>query len=116
MHGYRPCKVCHPLNKLNETPEYLKSILKELNVNLSIKFKDWDLVQKGLEPNRIRRWLLKNHGITFQAYQRLFRINSAFKKIQSGETITSTAYDTGYESLSGFGDSFKAIWSVTYEK
>lgn len=113
LHGYRPCKVCNPLDKLNETPEYIKAILKELGENPSIKFKDWDLTKRGIEPSKIRRWFLKNHGITFQAYQRLSRINSAFKKIQSGETVTSTAYDMGYESLSGFGDSFKTIFGVS---
>ena len=55
----------------------------------------------------MRRWFLKNHGITFQAYQRMFRINSAFKKIQQGRNRNETALESGYESLSGFTESFK---------
>lgn len=111
--GYRPCKICNPLEKLGETPYFIKDILGELNSNPSKKFKDWDLIQKGIEPNKIRRWFLKNHGITFHAYQRMFRINSAFKKIQNGEHIAEVAYNTGYESLSGFNDSFKSIFGVS---
>jgi len=113
LKGYRPCKVCNPLEKLGETPGYIKKILEELNNNPSKKFKDWDLVQKGIEPSKIRRWFLKNHGITFHSYQRMFRINSAFKKIQHGESVTSVAFDTGYESLSGFTDSFKSVFGVS---
>jgi len=113
LKGYRPCKVCNPLEKLGETPNYIKNILKELNDNPSLKFKDWDLTQQGVEPSKIRRWFLKNHGITFQAYQRMYRINSAFKKIQNGEPVTSVAFDIGYESLSGFTDSFKSIFGVS---
>ena len=113
LKGYRPCKVCNPLEKLGETPNYIKNILKELNDNPSLKFKDWDLTQQGVEPSKIRRWFLKNHGITFQAYQRMYRINSAFKKIQNGEPVTSVAFDSGYESLSGFTDSFKSIFGVS---
>jgi AraC family transcriptional regulator of adaptative response/methylated-DNA-[protein]-cysteine methyltransferase len=113
LKGYRPCKVCNPLEKLGETPNYIKNILKELNDNPSLKFKDRDLTQQGVEPSKIRRWFLKNHGITFQAYQRMYRINSAFKKIQNGEPVTSVAFDTGYESLSGFTDSFKSIFGVS---
>ena len=113
LKGYRPCKVCNPLEKLGETPNYIKNILKELNDNPSLKFKDWDLTQQGVEPSKIRRWFLKNHGITFQAYQRMYRINSAFKKIQNGEPVTSVAFDTGYESLSGFTDAFKSIFGVS---
>lgn len=113
LSGYRPCKVCTPLEKLGETPDYIKDILNELNSDPSKKFSDWDLTQKGVEPSKLRRWFLKNHGITFHAYQRMFRINSAFKKIQNGESITAVAFDSGYESLSGFNDSFKSIFGVS---
>lgn len=112
QHGYRPCKVCNPLEKLGETPAYIREILQELSNDPSLKFKNWDLHKKGIEPNKIRRWFLKNHGITFHAYQRMFRINSAFKKIQNGQTVTSAAFDMGYESLSGFNDSFKSIFGI----
>ena len=43
----------------------------------------------------------------------MFRINSAFKKIQQGETVTETALESGYESLSGFTESFKNIFGVS---
>lgn len=107
--GYRPCKVCRPLEKLDETPGHIKQLLDELMEKPSIKLKDYDLVKKGMEPSQVRRWFLKHHGITFQAYQRMLRINAAFKKIQGGETVTGVAFDCGFESLSGFGDSFKTI-------
>ncbi len=113
LSGYRPCKVCNPLEKLGATPNYIKELLSELNADPLKKFKDWDLIQRGIEPNNIRRWFLKNHGITFHSYQRMFRINSAFKKIQNGEPVTSVAFETGYESLSGFNDSFKSIFGVS---
>lgn len=116
LKGYRPCKICNPLEKLGETPDNIKVILKELSLDPSLKFKDWDLIQKGLEPSKIRRWFLKNHGITFHAYQRMFRINSAFRKIQNGERVSSVAFDSGYESLSGFNDSFKSIFGVSPKK
>ncbi|KRD11603.1 XRE family transcriptional regulator [Flavobacterium sp. Root901] len=113
LKGYRPCKVCFPLEKLNETPDFIKEILRQLSENPSFKFKDSDLLKRGIEPSKMRRWFLKNHGITFHSYQRMFRINSAFKKIKKGENITSAAFDSGYESLSGFNDSFKAVFGVS---
>ena len=113
LKGYRPCKVCCPLENMGETPSYIKDILKQINENPSRKYKDWDLIQKGIEPSKIRRWFLKNHGVTFQAYQRMNRINTAFKKIQTGESLTSVAYDAGFESLSCFNDSFKAVFGVS---
>ena len=43
LKGYRPCKVCKPLEKLNETPKYIQEIIDELVENPSLKFKDYDL-------------------------------------------------------------------------
>lgn len=113
LRGYRPCKVCFPLENPNQTPTKYKQILHTLSENPAIKLKDYDLRQMGVEPSQIRRWFLKNHGITFHAFQRMFRINTAFKKIQNGSSVSQTAYDTGFESLSGFADSFKNIFGVS---
>ena len=113
LKGYRPCKVCKPLENPSETPEYIQKILEELREDPSLKFKDVDLVKRGLEPATIRRWFQKNHGMTFQAFQRMFRLNTAFKKIQQGENTIETAYESGFESLSGFNESFKNIFGVS---
>lgn len=109
LHGYRPCKVCSPMEKLGETPNYIKEIVDEINADPSVKIKDYNLRKQGLEPNKVRRWFKKNHGMTFQAYQRMMRLNNAFNKIQSGEKVTHAAFDSGYDSLSGFNDSFKSV-------
>jgi AraC family transcriptional regulator, regulatory protein of adaptative response / methylated-DNA-[protein]-cysteine methyltransferase len=111
--GYRPCKICNPLEEPDRTPQYIRKIILDIQNNPALKLRDGDLRVRGIEPSKIRRWFLKNHGMTFHAYQRLYRINSAFKKIQNGESVTRTAYDTGYESLSGFTDSFKSVFGVS---
>jgi len=114
--GYRPCKVCHPLNPFGEKPEWLKKLLKEVADNPSIKFKDQDLRERGVDPVRVRRWFKKNHGMTFQAYTRAIRINRAFglikhqeKKLDDRNSVIETAFDSGYESLSGFNQAFKKL-------
>ena len=113
LRGYRPCKLCKPMVNPSETPEYIHNIMEQLSADVSRRFKDWDLVQMGVDPATIRRWFLKNHGVTFHAYQRMVRINTAFKKIQKGNTITDTAFDSGFESISGFQDSFKSVFGVS---
>lgn len=113
LKGYRPCKICKPLESPDQTPEAIQKLLDDLSQDPSMKFKDYDLVQRGLEPANIRRWFLKHHGMTFHAFQRMFKINSAFKKLQDGENIIDAALDIGYESLSGFNESFKNIFGVS---
>lgn len=113
LKGYRPCKVCRPLENPDETPEGIQNILNELSEDPSLKFRDYDLVKRGLEPATVRRWFLKHHGITFHAFQRMFKLNSAFKKLNSGENVTVAAFDSGYESLSGFSYSFNNVFGVS---
>lgn len=81
--------------------------------NPNIKLKDFDIRNFGIEPIKVRRWFLKNHGITFHMYQRMYRINEAFKKCKEGNNITQIAYDSGFESLSGFNETFKKITGIT---
>jgi AraC family transcriptional regulator of adaptative response/methylated-DNA-[protein]-cysteine methyltransferase len=113
LRGYRPCKICQPLQMPDATPEYIQAIIDQISLEPSERIRDGALRAKGIEPSTIRRWFLKHHGITFHAYQRMYRINSAFKKIRNGEKVTSAAFDSGYESLSGFNDSFKSIFGVS---
>ncbi len=113
LKGYRPCKICRPLENPHETPAGIQKILEELAADPSKKFKDYDLVQRGLEPATVRRWFQKNHGLTFHAFQRMYKLNSAFKKLNNGEAVSGVALDSGYESLSGFGESFKNIFGVS---
>lgn len=116
LKGYRACKVCTPLSSREATPGYIQELLSELHENPALKLKDNDLVLRGIEPSKIRRWFTKTHGITFHAYQRMHRINSAFKKISSGEKVTDVAFESGFDSISGFSDSFKAIFGVSPSK
>ncbi|MCF6235519.1 MAG: methylated-DNA--[protein]-cysteine S-methyltransferase [Gammaproteobacteria bacterium] len=118
QNGFRPCKVCKPMEKMDETPDYVKNIIKELHENPYLRIKDYGLKERGIEPSQIRRWFKKNHNITFHSYQRMLRINSAFNSIKKGETVTSSAFDSGYGSLSGFNESYRSIFgdSATYSK
>ena len=106
-HGYRPCKVCHPMKMQGDVPEWLQNLMDEIEQNPTIRLKNYDLEQRGLNPARVSRWFQKNNGLTFHAYLRMNRINNAFGQIRHGERVTDTAFDSGYESLSGFAETFK---------
>jgi AraC family transcriptional regulator of adaptative response/methylated-DNA-[protein]-cysteine methyltransferase len=108
--GFRPCKICKPMEIEGKTPDYVKGILFELQENPYLKIKDFDLRQRNIEPNKIRRWFKENHGITFHAYQRMLRINKAYNQIKGGNSVTNTAFGVGYDSLSGFNESWKHIF------
>lgn len=110
QHGFRPCKICKPMELEDQTPEYIQAIIKELHENPYLRIKDEDLRERGIEPSQIRRWFKKHHNMTFHAYQRMLRINQAYNQIKGGNSITHTAFGVGYESLSGFNDGFQSIF------
>lgn len=105
--GYRPCKVCTPLQLNGAIPGWLKEILKEIDEKKIFKFSDIELKKRKIDPARIRRWFKKHHGLTFQSYLRLLRITNAFGQIKYGDKVAVSAFNTGYGSLSGFTEAFK---------
>ncbi|PRX54180.1 bifunctional transcriptional activator/DNA repair enzyme AdaA [Flagellimonas meridianipacifica] len=107
--GYRPCKVCKPTENANEAPEKVQKAIQLVQENPKNKITDEQLRQMRISPEIVRRWFKKNYGITFQAYQRMYRINVAFQELKNGKKTTATAFDSGYESLSGFGYTFKKL-------
>ncbi|HEX9740673.1 MAG TPA: methylated-DNA--[protein]-cysteine S-methyltransferase [Ignavibacteriaceae bacterium] len=107
QNGYRPCKVCHPLQLNGEAPEWLKGLLKEIDEKQISRITNSDLKERNIDPARISRWFKKYHGMTFQTYLRLLRVNRAFGQIKYGDKVAESAFESGYESLSGFVEAFK---------
>lgn len=107
--GYRPCKICKPTENTNEPPEEVRRAIELLNESSDRKIADWQLKEEGIAPEKIRRWFNKHHGITFQAYQRMIRINLAYQDLKKGSSVSDSAYSSGYDSLSGFGYTFKKL-------
>lgn len=106
-HGFRPCKVCRPMERFGETPEWMAELLRSSNDELISRLKDSDLKQRGIDPARLRRWFQKNHGMTFHAYMRMMRLNRAFSRIKNDGKVIDTALDSGFDSLSGFSEAFR---------
>lgn len=112
--GYRPCKICKPTENANQAPDEIIKALALINNNPKQKITDYQLRQNKLSPETLRRWFKKHYGITFHAYQRMYRINSAFQELKSGKNVINTAFDTGYNSLSGFGYTYKKIMKKSH--
>ncbi|PTX62072.1 metal binding Ada-like protein [Kordia periserrulae] len=76
--GYRPCKICKPTENANKAPEQVEKAIALVKNNPKEKITDFQLKQQHIRPELVRRWFKKNYGMTFQAYQRMYRINNAF--------------------------------------
>lgn len=105
--GYRPCRRCRPLQPVGESPEWLQPLIDAVDKRPTHRWRDADLRAVGVDPTRVRRWFQKNHGMTFHAYSRARRLGAAMGRIQEGRQVSRTAFEAGYESLSGFGEALK---------
>jgi AraC family transcriptional regulator of adaptative response/methylated-DNA-[protein]-cysteine methyltransferase len=106
--GFRPCKICRPTENAFTAPDFIQQALKRVRDNPE-RVSDTDLRHHAISPERVRRWFLQHHGITFQAFQRMQRVNAALEALKAGRTTTEAAFETGYESLSGFGYTCKKL-------
>ena len=107
--GYRPCKICRPMESANQIPPEIASLLGEAQSNPQFRVTEWELRQRGFDPNTLRRWFQKHYGMTFQAFCRMNRINTAFGAIKDGNSVLDAALNSGYSSASGFASAFDKI-------
>jgi len=108
-HGFRPCKRCRPLQPRGETPVAIQRLIEEIEADPSLRLRDADLRARGVEPAMARRWFKHHHGMTFHAYQRARRMANALGALARGSAVTHAAFDSGFDSISGFQEAMRRI-------
>ncbi|NNK50684.1 MAG: bifunctional transcriptional activator/DNA repair protein Ada [Xanthomonadales bacterium] len=108
--GFRPCKVCRPLETGLADPSWIEALMAAVESDPGRRWHDHDLVKLGLDPAAVRRWFIANHGFTFHAYTRLRRLGQALRQIQHGRPVNQAVIAHGYDSESGFRESFSQVF------
>jgi AraC family transcriptional regulator of adaptative response/methylated-DNA-[protein]-cysteine methyltransferase len=111
--GYRACKRCRPLEPNGAVPSWLRILFDAMDREPGRRWTDGDLKALQLDPSRVRRWFHANYGMTFHAFNRNRRLGMAFELIRDGSDQLMTAFDHGFESLSGFRDAFEKAFGTT---
>ena len=107
--GYRPCRRCRPLRPAGTAPAWIAPLVEAVEADPTRRWRDADLRELELDPARVRRWFQSQHGMTFHAYSRARRLGEAIGHIQEGRQVSRTAYEAGYESLSGFTEALTQL-------
>jgi AraC family transcriptional regulator of adaptative response/methylated-DNA-[protein]-cysteine methyltransferase len=107
--GYRPCKVCKPTENAHTAPPEVAEAITWVRQHPKERLSDSHLRQRGLSPECIRRWFQQHYNMSFQAFQRSLRINTALEELKTGCRATDVAFNNGYDSLSGFGYTCKKL-------
>src|ERR1043166_7547685 len=104
--GYRACQRCRPLEIEGRPPDWVTRLIAQVDAAPTERITDGDLREAGIDPARTRRYFLKNHGMTFQAYCRARRMGEALQQLRRGTDLDDVALGNGYQSHSGFRDAF----------
>jgi AraC family transcriptional regulator of adaptative response/methylated-DNA-[protein]-cysteine methyltransferase len=110
--GYRPCKRCRPLES-DDQPPWAVELLADVERDPSSRITDADLKVRGIDPATVRRYFLRQYGMTFQAFTRARRLSGALSQIRENGPLDGAVFESGYESHSGFRDAFLRTFGDT---
>ena len=102
--GYRPCKLCRPLEPLGHPPPLVRTLLDLARRSAPDRVTDRDLASAGIDPGTARRQFQSFYQMTFAEYQRSARLGSALKRLNEGTTMIAAQTEAGFDSSSGFRD------------
>ena len=104
--GYRPCKRCRPDEATGDPPDWVLDLMRTVQDDPETVLQAEDLRQRGIAPEKARRWFQQQYGMTFTAWARAIRLGHAFTQLRSGDSLEEVALGHGYGSHSGFREAF----------
>jgi AraC family transcriptional regulator, regulatory protein of adaptative response / methylated-DNA-[protein]-cysteine methyltransferase len=108
--GYRACKRCDPLAANGERPAWVNDLMARVSESGSGRLSAHELKALGHTPERVRRWFMRNLGMTFTEWCRGQRLAGAFDRLRNGMKLDEVALDSGFESHSGFREAFTRVF------
>ena len=112
--GYRGCLRCKSELYPDVNPEWLKVIKDHLDNAIDKKVDEKELVKLAqVDISTIRRYFKFQYKYTPLSYHRKKRLQYAKSLIHNGYNYITAAYESGFESVSGFRDAFYKEFSQT---
>lgn len=105
--GLRGCKRCRSEKFPDVLPEWLHDVLKYMRNHLYERLNEERLIaMTGVDISTVRRYFKNHLHTTPLAFHRRQRLVYARRLIESGQDYMSAAFESGYESVSGFREAF----------
>jgi len=112
--GFRGCLRCKSELYPDVNPKWINKIKEYLDETIDNKIDENELVKLAkVDISTIRRYFKNQYQITPLAYHRRKRLQHAKDLIHNGSDYIKAAYETGFESVSGFRDAFYKEFAKT---
>lgn len=104
--GFRPCKRCHPLERVGAAPAWVGALLAQLERS-GAPLTARQMSAVGAHPARAARWFQEHLGMSFHSFQHSLRLGASIDGLRSGASVGEAAATAGFDSESGFRDAFR---------
>ena len=105
--GFRGCKRCRSEFFPDTRPVWLEPVVEVIHKSTTRKLDEVSLAEfAGVDITTIRRFFKSYMNTTPMAMHRKLRLEHAHSLIKRGADYLTAAYETGFESSSGFRDAF----------
>ena len=111
--GYRPCKRCKPLDRIQQMPDWVRTAVDMAEALPEERVTEYRLRQAEISPERLRRWFQTHYGMSFHYYQRGLRLGQAFGQLRRGQSVIEATVESGFQSTSGFRDAFQRSFGTS---
>ena len=107
--GYRPCRICRPLELGNFRDPVYADLMARLNKAPYHVWSEDDLQKNGFDPSTVRRIFKRQIGMTFLELARLRRKSLGATALVAGQPVIEAQLTAGYESASGFRNAIECL-------
>ena len=112
--GFRGCLRCKSEFFPDVTPRWLNMLLRYMGESVGEKITERDLAAAaGVDGSTIRRYFRLTMRTTPIAYHRKLRLEHARALLERGTDYLSAAFESGFESSSGFREAFIKQFGVS---
>ena len=112
--GFRGCKRCRAADFPKIAPKWLAEVIEQMKSKTSQHLSETALTDAaGVDISTIRRYFKSQFGTTPTAFHRKMRLQHARQLIERGVNYLEAAFESGFESSSGFRDAFKKEFGST---
>ena len=112
--GFRGCLRCKSEFYPDVNPKWINKIKEYLDKSVDKKINESELVKIAeADISTIRRYFKYQFHVTPMTYNRKKRLQYAKELIHNGSNYINAAYESGFDSVSGFRDAFYKEFAKT---
>ena len=104
--GFRACKRCRPLDRLDQTD---LGITRLLDAQPMHRWNGATLAQMGFDPSTVRRTFKRHFGATFLQLARLRRLQMGLRALATGDKVIEAQLMAGFASPSALRLAFAQL-------